>query len=480
MNAKSMTVIAGLMVFLFLGCPGAANSNEESITGNWQGTLSVSGTELRIVFKIAKGEDGSLSATMDSPDQGAKDIPVDEVVFKDRALQLGLKAMNGGYNGSLKEDGSIDGQWTQGGQSFPLRLERTDKPAEVRRPQEPKKPYPYAEEDVQFDNVGAMLTLAGTLTMPKSGAPHPAVVLISGSGPQDRNEEVFGHKPFLVLADYLTRRGIAVLRFDDRGVGQSGGDREVATSEDFSTDVIAAVEFLKTRDEIDWERIGLIGHSEGGIIAPMVAARYPGIAFIVMMAGSGVTGEEILYQQAELLMRAGGDDEEVIAGNRVIQEAVFAVVKSSVSEEELPAVVKVAMADALNRLSGKAKELLSARLTDEVIEQQAAAVTSTWFRFFVLHDPVPTLTKVAVPVLAINGEKDLQVPAEANLAAIEAALAAGANPDYTVKELPGLNHLFQTAGTGSAADYAQIEETIAPAALKLVGDWIAERVRRSE
>jgi pimeloyl-ACP methyl ester carboxylesterase len=476
MKAKCLVAFAGLVVILFLGCPSTATSEQGGIAGTWQGTLSIAETELRIVFKIAKGEGGALTATMDSPDQGASDIPVDEVSFEAGRLRLELKALQGVYEGKLT-GGAIDGEWTQGEHSFPLKLERTGKPAQVRRPQEPKKPYPYAEEDVQFDNAGAMLTLAGTLTMPKSGVPHPAVVLISGSGPQDRNEEVFGHKPFLVLADYLTRRGVAVLRFDDRGVGKSGGDRETATSEDFSTDVIAAVEFLKTRDEIDPLRIGLVGHSEGGIIAPMVGVRYPGIAFIVLMAGSGLPGEDILYRQGELLMRAGGDDEEVIAGNRAIQEAVFAVVKSDRPKETLAGDVEAAIADALAGLSGKAKEVIEARLTEQVVEQQVEAMTSPWIRFFVVHDPRLVLQKVKAPVLAINGEKDLQVPAEENLAAIEAALAAGGNPDYTVKELPGLNHLFQTAATGAVEEYARIEETIAPVALKTIGDWIAERVK---
>jgi fermentation-respiration switch protein FrsA (DUF1100 family) len=346
--------------------------------------------------------------------------------------------------------------------SLPLVLERTEKTPELHRPQEPKSPYPYRVEEVVYENAG--ITLAGTLTLPDSGAPFPAVLLISGSGAQDRDETMFGHRPFLVLADNLTRRGIAVLRVDDRGVGGSTGDLSQATSEDLADDVLAGVEYLKTREEINPQQIGLIGHSEGGIIAPIVAVQSPDVAFIVMMAGTGLPGEDILYTQGALIARANGVSEEEIAQNRVLQERLFAVLKQeqndTVAEEKL-------------------REILDeTELSEENKQTQIQTMLTPWFRYFLTYDPAPTLMNVQIPVLAINGEKDLQVPPKENLQAIEEALEAGGNQDYTIKELPGLNHLFQTAQTGLPSEYAKIEETMSPSALTVIGDWIVHQIEQ--
>jgi fermentation-respiration switch protein FrsA (DUF1100 family) len=351
------------------------------------------------------------------------------------------------------------------------------------RPQEPKPPYPYDEQEVVYQNKKDGLQLAGTLTLPRSKGPFPAVLLITGSGQQDRNETVFDHKPFLVLADHLTRLGIAALRVDDRGVGKSTGRFIEATSEDFATDALAGVEYLKTRKEIDPRRIGLIGHSEGGLIAPLVAARSTDIAFIVMMAGPGLTGEQILYRQTALVCKSAGMSDDLIAQTRAAQDRVFAILKQEkdnvVAEKRI-----LEEADAFREVAAKAR----ADATDEhkkeisiiaaAIEGQAQSklVVSPWFRFFLTYDPRPTLMKVRCPVLAIIGEKDLQVPAEENLAAIRLALEAGGNKDHTVLALPDLNHLFQTCRTGAISEYAQIEETISPAALDTISKWILRRV----
>jgi len=312
MKKKSAVVIGILVILLFSSY--VLGWSSESIEGIWQGTLKApGGVELRIVFKISEKPDGTMTATMDSSDQGVTGIPVEKVAFENGNLRLDVKSILGVFQGKLKEDGlEIEGEWKQSGQSFPLVLKRIEKAAEVRRPQEPKKPYPYKEEEVVYENKEAGITLAGTLTLPRQECPFPAVLLISGSGPQDRNETLLGHRPFLVLADYLTRRGIAVLRVDDRGVGESTGNISQATSEDFATDVLAGIEYLKNRKEINPMQIGLIGHSEGGFIAPMVAVQSPDVAFIVLMAGTGLTGEEILYLQGELMARAEGASEEAI------------------------------------------------------------------------------------------------------------------------------------------------------------------------
>lgn len=430
------------------------------MTGTWQGTLSAAGAELRIVFHIERGADGALEATMDSPDQGATGISVSAARLEEDSLHLEVAAVGGAYAGALSADGhTIDGTWTQAGQAFSLVLQRSEEEiAAPRRPQEPAPPFPYEAEDVSFENEAAGLTLAGTLTLPEGAGPHPAVVLISGSGAQDRDETLMGHKPFLVLADHLTRQGVAVLRYDERGVGASEGAFAGATSEDFAADVGAAVGYLKTRPEIDTAEIGLVGHSEGGLVAPMVSARQGSVAFLVLMAGPGVTGEEIIYRQAALMYRAGGADTAVVAQNRAVQEQMFQIVKTMPDS-----------AAAAEKLTVLLKEQ---GVPPQMAEQQAQAVNSPWMRFFLTYDPAPALRVVDVPVLAVNGSKDVQVDAEQNLPAIAAALKAGGNSDYETMKLQGLNHLFQPAETGSPMEYGQIETTIAPAALKTISDWI--------
>jgi len=446
------------------------------IEGIWEGKLKVPGTELRIVFKISKNSDGTLTATLDIPDQGVTGIPVEEVIFKDNTLRLEVKSAGGIFEGKVSQDFLvIEGEWKQSGQTLPLTVKRVDKAVEILRPQEPKKPYPYIERQVEYTNLKAGVKLVGTLTLPSDKGPFPAVLLITGSGPQDRNETVFGHRPFLVLADYLTRQGIAVLRVDDRGVGESTGDFSQATSEDFASDVLAGIEYLKTRKEINPEQIGLIGHSEGGLIAPMVAVKSPDMAFIVLMAGTGLTGEEILYLQGALISRAMGVSEEDIAKNRQFNEKIFSLIKEEKDEKTIEEKLRQMFMADWAELNEEEKKAIGD--PEVYLKAQLQSLLSPWLKFFLTYDPKPTLSKVKCPVLAINGEKDLQVPPKENLSAIEEALVAGGNKNFTVEELPGLNHLFQTAQTGVPSEYAKIEETISPIALKIIGDWILEQTR---
>lgn len=470
---RNKTVIETLLLSVLLFVALSLAYGDQSIEGTWLGTLKFSGTELRIVFNIQKSPEGKLTATLDSPDQGAKDIPVEEVVFQNGHLRLNVKSINGVFEGDMKEDNStIEGQWSQGGMSLPLVLKRTDKVPEAVRPQDPKPPYPYDEKEVVYENKKAGVKLAGTLTLPKSEGPFPAVLLITGSGPQDRNETLLGHRPFLVLADYLTRQGIAVLRVDDRGIGKSTGSFAGSTTEDFAGDALAGVEYLKSLKEINPKQIGLLGHSEGGIIAPMVATKTQDVSFIVMMAGTGLTGEQILYLQSALIQKASGTSDEAIARDRKLREQMFAVVKEEQDSAAIDKKLRIVLTDALAKMSEKEKQDMG--YSPEMVDMTIKQMLSPWLRFFLTYDPKPTLRKVKCPVLAINGEKDLQVPPKENLRAIEEALKAGGNKDYTVKELPGLNHLFQTATTGSPMEYSKIEETISPAALTIIGDWIVE------
>jgi pimeloyl-ACP methyl ester carboxylesterase len=295
----------------------------KGVEGIWQGKLKVGAIELRLVFHVSKKDDG-YTAKMDSPDQGATGLACDEVAFKDGMLRIELNKIGGKYEGKISADGKeIDGEWKQSGQTFPLKLQRTKKAPTTNRPQEPKPPFPYREEEVSYENKKAGAKFAGTLTLPKEGGPFPAVVLITGSGPQDRNESLMGHKPFLVLADYLTRHGIAVVRVDDRGVGGSTGDTMSSTTADFAEDAIAGVQFLKGRKDIDPTKIGLIGHSEGGIIAPLAASRCADVAFIVLLAGTGLAGEQIMYLQGERVARSMGAGDKDIATARQTQQEIF-------------------------------------------------------------------------------------------------------------------------------------------------------------
>ncbi len=445
----------------------------------WQGALDVSGMKLRLVLKISQAPDGTLTATLDSIDQGAMNLPVDSIIIEGKTMRFEMKQIGGSYEGTFNKDGTeVSGQWKQGGASLPLVLKRADKTAqapEIKRPQEPKKPYPYREEDVVYENAEAGIKLAGTLTLPRGKGPFPAALLITGSGPQDRDEALLGHRPFLVLADYLTRRGIAVLRTDDRGVGKSTGDFSKATSEDFAGDARAGVEYLKSRKEINPKKIGLIGHSEGGLIAPMVAAQSPDVAFIVLLAGTGVTGEELLLLQATLILKASGVSEEAIAKNRAVQEAIFTVLKEEPDNAQAAKKIREMLTEELAKMSEEEKKAYG--ISEEFVEIQIKQSLTPWFRYFVTYDPRPTLMKIKCPVLAINGEKDLQVQPGQNLLAIAAALEAGGNSDYTLVKLANLNHLFQTSQTGSPLEYAQIEETFSPIALEVIGDWILRQTR---
>jgi len=481
MNLVRKVFVAAVLSYIMPAALPAASSDDTtavSLTGSWLGTLKVApSTELRVVFNITANPDGSLSGTMDSPDQGATGIAVSQVTFENGRLHLGVDSVGGHYDGTLSADGSeFSGQWTQAGILMDLPIKRVKEAPKVRRPQEPKRPYPYIDEEVTYQNARDSVTLAGTLTMPRTGGPFPAVILITASGLQDRDESLFGHRPFLVLADYLTRRGIAVLRVDDRGVGGSKGGLSEATSEDFARDVLAGVGYLKSRKEIDPKRIGLIGHSEGGIIAPIAAARSNDVAFILLMAGTGVTGDVIIEGQAVNELKAKGADQALIDMTIQSQRRVAEIIKSEADPNIAKEEIRKIITDAVSKLDEKQKRIIEYH--EGYAEAQAQGVMSKWLRFFITHDPTETLRKVKCPVLAINGSLDTQVPAKQNLSAIEQALREGKNPDFTVKELAGLNHLFQTAKTGGGDEYARIEETMSPLALETMAKWIEARDKR--
>jgi hypothetical protein len=437
--------------------------NTAALAGHWQGDLDLGLAALYLIVHIESAH-GKLKAFLESPDQGGATVAADRAAIEDGYLTVKWDSLDAVYRARIDSDpDTLDGSFTQRGMPGALKLRRVRNREETvrRRPQMPVKPYPYRSEDVQYRNANASgnVTLAGTLTIPQGPGPFPAAILIAGSGDLDRDESMDGHKPFLVLADYLTRKGFAVLRADKRGAGKSGGESDSALTTDYASDVAAGVAFLRARPEVDGKKIGLIGHSEGGVIAPLVAAKDRGIAFLVLMAGTGVTGEELAAEQTQSHMEmAGVDAAEAAKSGEATREIVAALNHSK------------------NAIEMK-KELMAKpgnTYTEGMIDALVARFEAPWVRAFLAIDPRVALRSVVAPVLAINGSKDRQVPAGPNLAGIRAALEEGKNPHFEVAEIAGLNHLFQTAETGAPREYGHIEETIAPAALERIAAWMTK------
>ncbi len=464
------------VVLLLLISAGAAmpQKSYKDIEGGWSGKISEGGMALRLVLNFSLTEADTVIATLDSPDQGANGIPLGRVTLKDDTLTVDAPMIKGQYKGSLATDTTMTGTWTQLGKRYPLDLKRGAKPVTYNRPQEPVPPYPYREEEVSFRNNVENFELAGTLTVPEGNGPFPAVVMITGSGQEDRNETVFSHKPFLVIADHLARNGIAVLRYDDRSVGGSKGNAVNATSLSFADDVAAAVAYLSARPEISSGKIGLIGHSEGGLIAPIVASGNNKIAFIVSLAGPGVSGYNIIMKQARDISEASGVSEKEIEETAASNGKLFQIVMAEPDQRK-------AAKEAMEWFS---KEIDKKGLSPDERKEQMAAFTqgiaqvnNPWMRYFIETDPSTFWSKVRCPVLALNGEKDLQVNYEQNLPAIKNALAQGGNRKVKVISLPGHNHLFQHCATGSPEEYASIEETFSPEALEIMTKWIRKTIK---
>ncbi|MFA7418539.1 MAG: alpha/beta fold hydrolase [Melioribacteraceae bacterium] len=454
----------------------AAQEVEKQYLSLWEGKLDFGAVQLRLVLKIHQKADKSYHIDLESPDQGASNIPATYTFVTDDSIKFEVKNIDASFKGSfIKDSLKIKGTFVQRGMSLPLELKKVDKVAQVKRPQTPKKPYPYNEEEITFENKEANITLAGTFTFPKGEGKFPAVVLVTGSGPQDRDESLMNHKPFLVIADYLTRNGIAVLRFDDRGIAKSKGSFASATSADFATDALAAVEYLKTRKEVDAKKIGVAGHSEGGIIAPMCAVNSNDVSFIVLIAGTGVSGKDVIVLQTELIVRANGAKEEDVQKAKKENISIFSVVAEDTDSLQMFNKLLAMYNDDISKMSDEEKK--KPENSKESFDRNIKQILSPWFRFFIKYDPRPTLEQVTVPVLALNGGKDLQVDPKQNLTEIEKALKTGGNKNFKTIELPGLNHLFQPAKTGAPAEYSTIETTFSEDALEIMKDWILSVTR---
>ena len=447
-----------------------AAPNPAPLAGTYQGVIKPTPlVSLTLVFKIA-GTNAVPTATLDVPEQSLKAFPVQKTTVTGDTVTLSLTNIGASFSGKRSVDGrTITGTFRQNGLDIPLTLTRTEKVVALSRPQTPKPPFPYRTVEVSYPNRGASgVTLAGTLTVPKGVGRFPVALFITGSGAQDRDETIFGHKLFAVIADALARRGVASLRVDDRGIGKSVGDFAGATTDDFAGDVRAGVTFLRERTEVDPSRIGLIGHSEGGIIAPMVAAGDPDIAFIVLLAGTGVPGDAVITaQQKAIVSKISGGSEAAIAQNQRVSRPGIAAIKSAKNAADAREKVKVIIQHEADAAPEAQRVILTRQL-----ETAFLPWCTPWFIRFLSLDPAVALKQTKCPVLALNGANDLQVIASQNLPAIRAALEKGGNTSVTVRELLGLNHLFQTAPTGLPTEYGTITETIAPEALKIIGDWI--------
>ena len=471
MKEKMKKIFYALALMVVITVNSFAQQTEKKYQSLWEGKLKIGAVELRVVFKLYQNEDKSYGADLDSPDQGVTNIAASSASVTSDSIKVEIKRIGASFAGVIVKDSAlVRGIFKQGSLNTPLILKQVEKLTEVKRPQTPQKPYRYNEEDITFENKEASITLAGTLTFPKGEGKYPAVVMVSGSGPQDRDEALMGHKPFLVIADYLTRNGIAVLRFDDRGIAKSKGSFATATSADFATDALAAVEYLKTRKEIDSKKIGIAGHSEGGMIAPMCAVNSNDVSFIVLLAGTGVTGEEILLLQTELILKANGSPKEEVEKSIKQNKLIYEVIKEEADSLIMYNKLVELYNEDVSKMSEDEKK--KPENSKDMFERGAKQILSPWFRFFIKYDPRPTLEQVNVPVLALNGGKDLQVDPKQNLPEIEKALKSGGNKNFKTVELPGLNHLFQPAETGAPGEYAKIETTFSEDALKIMKDWI--------
>ncbi|HKF24888.1 MAG TPA: alpha/beta hydrolase, partial [Candidatus Acidoferrum sp.] len=439
----------------------AAANAVSQLEGTWQGAIEVTNMRMRLQMHVSHDEQGKLLASVDSLDQGIYGIPAAEVAETNGQLTFEIPAFQAEYRGTLSASkNELAGEWAQNDTEEQLDFRRSDQPLDLRRPQNPVKPYPYAAEEVSFPSGGGKETLKGTLTIPPGAGPFAAALLVGGSGPSDRDGTIAGHKPFLVLADLLTRKGIAVLRYDKRGAGEAAGG---ATLADFASDALAALAYLKARKEVDRKRVGIVGNSEGGILAAEVALRSEDLDWLVLLATPATTGETTLLRQSELVARTGGLPEEQIARSQQFDRLAYAAVREEKSAARLR--------ERLNSLVEKSG--LSASMPPAALDAQIRLMTAPWFREYLDLNPAPVFEKIRCPVLALNGDRDLQVDADETVPLLRQAYEKSGNKDFTVLEIQGVNHLFQRAQSGSPALYGAIEETMAPEVQNAISGWVA-------
>ena len=453
---------------------------QNTIEGAWEGKLNTGSFSLRLVFHLQKQGSG-YKATMDSPDQGATGIEVTKVEIKGDSLLLEIGAINGKALGRLVNDSTFTGQWSQGVASLPLELKKVAAPSVVSRPQTPKPPFPYRSEDVVYSNQNKSIQYGATITIPEGPGPFPAMILVTGSGQQNRDEELFGHRPFAVLADYLTRQGYIVLRVDDRGVGKTTGDAATATSRSFADDVNVGLNYLKSRNEVAKNNIGILGHSEGGMIAQLVAAERTDLAFVISLAGPGQKITDLMLDQNRAIMQASGVPKPATEDYLKLYKSLLPAVVYAPSDTTAKLAAR-GLFEAWMKKTPTATVLSTTGVTGEkdvpaFVNAFTESIRSPWFVYFLKYDPAPYILKMKAKTLVLNGEKDIQVIAKPNLDRWRATLAKSGVKKYDVIELKGLNHLFQRCKTCTIQEYGQLEETIAPEALEVIGAWLKGNVK---
>lgn len=472
---RCAAALIGALLFLLPLLPAQTDS---LFRGTWEGQLQVGPQSLQLFFTLQTDEAGHWTCLLDVPQQNATNIAAKTVDITGQQVRINYPLLNAQYEGHLDpEPLSIRGTWTQNGQGFPLQLQLAQAdalPEAPPRPQTPQPPFPYTSEPLSFVNpLADSIRLAGTLTLPPGPGPFPTAILISGSGPQNRDEEILGHQPFWIIADYLSRRGIAVYRYDDRGVAESEGNFRLATTKDFASDARAAFQHLQQDPRIAADHIGFIGHSEGGIVAPMVASEQRDVAFLILLAAPGVPLADILQTQAILIARAEGVPEDIIQRDSSFNAQVFSVIRGqaeeAAQEEALMSILERAYA-ALSEEERAGVGSLYAFQTKTI-----ANLRTPWMKFLLPYNPRQALEQVHCPVLALNGDKDLQVSIEQNLPEIGAALELGPCTDFSLQRLEGLNHLFQYSETGQVSEYGKLEETFSETALERMAQWLGKR-----
>jgi len=458
-----------MITTVFIIVMSIINGFSQDLPGVWHGVAKTpDDKEVLFVFLFEENEQG-FKTTMAVPTFNVsgikpKSTALDQGKLTIDASELGMK-YEGTWNKSLHQ---IEGTYTEGGVRLDLNLKKGNpKIAKVNRPQEPLKPYPYHEEQVVFHNTQAGIKLSGTFTKPNQKGKYPVVVLISGSGRHDRDGSMMTHKPFLVLSDYLTRNNIAVLRFDDRGFGQSTGDFSKATTADFAQDALSAVQYLKSRSDIDANLIGLIGHSEGGIIAPLAANQSEDVAFIITLAATGIPGREVAVQQSKTLRPFPVQDE--VSFERNVRKSIDIVTSEREFSEKRTALYthnNTYLTPILKSLGASDQNIAA------FIKKETETILKPWNNYFFTYNPADEFEKLKIPVLSLNGNKDKQVDAGINQGEIKKALVKGNNDNYKVITLDGLNHLFQECISGSIDEYKNLEQTMSPRAMEEVSQWI--------
>jgi len=449
------------------------------LEGNWKGSLDVQGLELPLVIHIKRDTSDELAAELDSPLQNVFGLDAGHVEPTGDSFLIAVKSIRGSllFHFDSEKD-EWQGTWEQGSARLPITLHRLPENEQgiPPRPQEPDTPLPYIVKEVTFRNETAGITLSGTLTLPDSSGHFPAVVLVSGSGPQDRDEGLLGHKPFYVLSDFLTRNGIAVLRYDDRGVGKSEGFYHIATTADFAEDARVAHAFLEQIPQVMKNCTGIVGHSEGGLIAALVANNDSTVDFIVMIAGPSIPMDSLIILQSRLINKKAGKSDDFIALNSSLQQQIFSILREAEERNDDLTSIRLAVDGAFKNLSQAEKDTLN--LDEAAILQQIQFAISPWMRYILTLNPDDIFPKIKVPVLAIFGEKDLQVPPAENAKALREHMDKSPLPDYRIEIFPGLNHLMQNAKTGLPEEYSRIQETMAPKVMKLISDWILSHCKK--